>query len=69
MNRQKLFRKLFRFHEDIRENMCLHSERLHGHCVSVVNNYANTVSVYSTTTLTHMNLFYFGKGKKLTKKV
>ena len=48
-------------------------------CVCVVNNYADTVSAWSTTALdttwtptsmlTHRKLFYFRKSIKLTKTV
>ena len=42
-------------------DMCQFSQRLRGHRVSVFNEYADK--------LTNMKLFYFGKSKKLTKKV
>ena len=38
-------------------------------CVSVVNDHKDTMSAQSTTILTPGKLFYFGNGKKLTKKV
>ena len=40
------------------QTMCQHSQRLCGHRVRVVNGYADTHEI-----------FYFGKNKKLTKKV
>ena len=42
MNRHKRFREFFRFCEDIRNNVCQRSQQLRGHCVSVVNDYADT---------------------------
>ena len=48
---------------------CQHSQWLCRHDVSVVNYYADTMSVKSTTMLPYGKLFYFGKSKKLKKKV
>ena len=42
MNRHNRFRDFFRFCEDIRNNVCQRSQQLRGHCVSVVNDYADT---------------------------
>ena len=41
MIRQNRFCEFCCFREDIREKLCLHSLWLRGHCVSVVNNYAD----------------------------
>ena len=59
MKRQKQFLELFCFCEDIRKNVTV--------TVKSINDYADTLSAYSTTTLTLRKLFDFVKSKKLTK--
>ena len=53
MNRKKRFREIFRFCEDIREKrVCPQSQQLRWHRISIVNDYANTMSARSMTMLT-----------------
>ena len=67
--RKNSFANFFVFAKIFAKNMCCRSQQLRWHCVSVVNDYADTVSALPTTMLTPMKLFYFGKSKKLTKKL
>ena len=47
MNRQKWFYDFFCFDEDISKNMCPHSKRLLGHCVSLVDDFADIVNYFT----------------------
>ena len=50
---KKRFREIFRFCEDIREKrVCPQSQQLRWHRISIVNDYANTMSARSMTMLT-----------------
>ena len=52
MNRQKRFEKLFVSAKIFVKNLCPRSQRLRWHCASIVNDYVDTMSARSTTTLT-----------------
>ena len=56
MNRQTRFREIFRFRRDIRKNVYWRSQRLRWRGVSIVNDYADTMSAWSTATRTYVSV-------------